>query len=295
MSIVSSTASKDKHRPEPLSLYISNDVRQALPVVASLEFVDEPPRSIRRSVAHDAPRPAPANQRSVSGLSSSETTRSTVSTEAHGWAQPPRGPALDARRGFYDVSKTTFASSTPNLPSQHTPFSSGQSLNLDALPPVPLFPARYDYQPTSPLLQDLDPRLPITNTLPRGPASPSAALRSFFSRRPTKYRAPSGLSSADGPPALGTALRRSRMAPVPVSAFAEPHAEGLSLAAGPGSPGPPPRERSIAEWAAATQTVKDPSVSRLEGLLHQHQELERERLRTIIHGQAGRARTISQS
>lgn len=43
----------------------------------------------------------------------------------------------------------------------------------------------------------------------------------------------------------------------------------------------PPRAKTVEEWRKDPR--QDPEIKRLEGIMHQHLELERERMRTIIH------------
>jgi hypothetical protein len=218
-------------------------------------------------------------RRSISGLPSNASDRSTTGRAPVEVAWASRTPSTATNGSFYGIATSTFTSSTPDLPSHVT-------VSAD-VPPVPSpSSSNPGYQPATPLLQDLDPRLPITNTVPRLPPSPSAVFKGMFSRRRSKYHASSGLSSADPAPSLGTVLKRSRLATIPVAAFSSSSDE-------PGPPMPPPtprtsaeiEDRTVAAWAATT-AARDPSISRLEGLLHQHQELERERLRLIIDGPA---------
>lgn len=219
-----------------------------------------------------------------------ETSSRSSTSRDPGWSSPAK---RSARHSFYVNSGTVSTSSTPNLPShQHPSLSSLYS--DDELPPVPPMPGFFDSAPLSPLLQGLDPRLPITNTLPKSPSSPSAAIKRLFTRKPARAFSPAGISSDDPhgmPRRLEKTLRKSHMTSIPVTAFSTPvevpTEEGRRTFVPPtGSVGP---TRSVAAWAA-TLKVKDASLTRLDGLMHHHQELERERLNRIV-GQGGRPRT----
>lgn len=199
------------------------------------------------------------------------------------------------------------ASSTPDLPTQVNPARLPSS--PASFPPSPneerssssrstsdygsLLPLSSSPEPsrlltstgtTPPTFFDLDPTLPITNTLPPLPRSASASIKHFFSRSPKHHRyheQPTPPSLFASPQPLLTSSKSTKgLIQIPSTAFSATNDDETGKRGGGG--------RGVEAW----RKQLDPGVSRLEGMLSIHLELEKERMKRIGLGTADSGREV---
>lgn len=307
----------------PISISTSNDNRRSF--LGDLSALPSP------SYSRTAAQGSYSSHRTTTN---DDDNLRSPSPSSPGFAPPLRSArSLSPRSGSPSVYSSVLANSTPDLPTQNNNASPSQSnpypsqtrspSSLSAskshshsasnLPtfPNPLGPPA---KTTSPPLQssnrlppplspglgpsffDLDPTLPITNTLPPLPRSASASIKLFFSRSPKKpHHAQLALlsSSHEQKREREERLNRSKsgIVAIPVSAFESSEVQVGGRGRGDG--GGKERGSGVEAWRNGNEM--DPRVLKMEGMVSMHLELEKERMRRIAGGggggEGGRRRT----